>query len=75
MAIIWKPLNMISLQPFDQNWYNLALSTWSATENLKFWKFWQMAVILKIEKLQYLQNFLVDFDEVLHGGTYWPTCP
>jgi len=31
---------------------------------------WQMAAILKIEKLQYLQNFLADFDEILRDGTY-----
>ena len=31
---------------------------------------WQMAAILKIEKLQYLQNYLADFDEILHDDTY-----
>jgi len=31
---------------------------------------WRTAVILKIEKSRYLRNLWVDFNEILHDGTY-----
>jgi len=49
----------------------LSLQNWWKTKN---WKIsnprWRTAAILKIEKSRYLRNWLADFDEILHDGSY-----
>jgi len=48
---------------------HIGLPIWRSTKNFKNPR-WQMASILIIEKLRYLQNHLADFDEILHDDTY-----
>jgi len=33
---------------------------------------WRTAAILKTAKSPYLCNRVTDFDEIWHGGAYWP---
>jgi len=73
MATILKNAKyyICAMQPFDQFWWNFVpwcILSLPTQLKLKLWNFensrWLTAVILKIEKSQYPQNRLADFNEI-----------